>query len=275
MIFVLKEKVNEMKAVVLTAGSFGAAESKKAVILSPYDILTTPTAVGDVYGALQSLPGNSVVGEDGGIFVRGGEAEETKTFIDGLLVQRPMNSRQPDLPARGRFSPNLFTGTVFSTGGYSAEYGQALSSALLLNTDGVAQKSLTGISVLPFGGGLSQTLAADNQSLSVSADYYNMTPMYKVVPQNVTWIDDPQHLSSNIIYRRNTKQNGLLKVFANYDTGNSAVMLDNTDYPGKINEVKLDNSNLYTSVSYSSDIEKVWQVKNRSVVYARQRVNCF
>lgn len=259
--FVLKEKVNEMKAVVLTAGSFGAAESKKAVILSPYDILTTPTAVGDVYGALQSLPGNSVVGEDGGIFVRGGEAEETKTFIDGLLVQRPMNSRQPDLPARGRFSPNLFTGTVFSTGGYSAEYGQALSSALLLNTDGVAQKSLTGISVLPFGGGLSQTLAADNQSLSVSADYYNMTPMYKVVPQNVTWIDVPQNLSSNIIYRRNTKQNGLLKVFVNYDIGNSAVMLDNTDYPGKMNKVKLDNSNLYTSVSYNSDIEKLWQVK--------------
>ena len=258
---ILKEKVNEMKAVVLTAGSFGASESKKAVLLSPYDILTTPTAVGDVYGALQSLPGSSVVGEDGGIFVRGGEAEETKTFIDGLLVQRPMNSRQPDLPARGRFSPKLFTGTLFSTGGYSAEYGQALSSALLLNTDGVEKQSLTSVSVMPFGGGLAQTLASGNQSLSVSADYYNMTPLYKIIPQNVSWLEYPQNLASNLIYRRNTKSGGLLKVFANYNAGSSKIEFASSDYPGKRDKVNLDNSNLYTSLSYLSNIEKPWQVK--------------
>lgn len=32
---------------------------------------------------------------------------------------------------RGRFSPILLSGTVFRTDGYSAEYGQALSSALI------------------------------------------------------------------------------------------------------------------------------------------------
>lgn len=257
----LDEKVNEMKAVVLTAGSFGASESKKAVLLSPYDILTTPTSVGDVYGALQSLPGSSVVGEDGGLFVRGGEAEETKTFIDGILVQRPMNARQPDLPARGRFSPMLFTGTLFSTGGYSAEFGQALSSALLLNTDGVAKQSLTSISVLPFGGGLSQTVARDSQSISISADYYNMKPLYKVIPQNVNWLSYPQNLSSNLIYRRNTKLGGLLKAFVNYDAGSSSIEYDNIDYPGKKDNVNLDNSNVYASFSYLSNIEKPWQIK--------------
>lgn len=77
--------------------------------------------MGDIYGALHTLPGNSFVGEDGGIFIRGGEGNEARTFIEGLLVHKPYTSRMPDLPARGRFSPVLFSGTMFSTGGFSAE----------------------------------------------------------------------------------------------------------------------------------------------------------
>ena len=40
----------------------------------------------------------------------------------------------PDVPGRGRFSPFMFGGTVFSTGGYSAEYGQALSGVINIIT---------------------------------------------------------------------------------------------------------------------------------------------
>ena len=57
----------------------------------------------------------------------------------------------------GRFSPFLFKGTMFSTGGYSAEYGQALSSALVLNTSDVEGSTVTGISVSSVFVGASQT----------------------------------------------------------------------------------------------------------------------
>ena len=78
------------------------------------------------------MPGAQQIGEQEGLFVRGGTGEETKQFIDGTLVNNPYYTSVPDIATRGRFSPFLFKGTVFSTGGYSALYGQALSSAVIL-----------------------------------------------------------------------------------------------------------------------------------------------
>ena len=70
----------------------------------------------------------------GDYFVRGGDAGETQIFIDGIRVFTPYSPTTNNSPTRGRYSPFLFDGITFSTGGYSAEYGQALSSVLLLST---------------------------------------------------------------------------------------------------------------------------------------------
>ena len=86
----LKEEINEMKAVVITAGSFEASDRKRAaVVLNSIDIVTTASANGDVTGALKTLPGAQQVGETEGLFVRGGTGAETKVFIDGLMVSNP------------------------------------------------------------------------------------------------------------------------------------------------------------------------------------------
>src|SRR5690554_3340453 len=131
---VLKEDVNSLDAVTISAGSFSAGDNSKISVLKPLDIVTTASAVGDVMGALQTLPGTSTVAEDGRLFVRGGEAGEAQIFIDGVRVFTPYSPTPNNIPSRGRYSPFLFDGITFSTGGYSAEYGQALSSVLLLNT---------------------------------------------------------------------------------------------------------------------------------------------
>src|SRR5215471_767100 len=129
----LKEEITELKAVVVTAGTFEAGDKKRAgVVLTPLDIVTTASANADVTQALKTLPGAQQVGEREGVFVRGGTAEETKIFIDGTLVNKFFYSSAPNIAGYGCFSPFLFKGTVFSTGGYSALYGQALSAALIL-----------------------------------------------------------------------------------------------------------------------------------------------
>ncbi|MBK6976262.1 MAG: hypothetical protein IPH28_03405 [Cytophagaceae bacterium] len=56
------------------------------------------------------------MGEREGLFVRGGSSSETKTVIDGMIVQNPYFSSTPDVPQRGRFDPFMFKGTAFSTG---------------------------------------------------------------------------------------------------------------------------------------------------------------
>ena len=153
---ILEEEITQMNAVVVSAGSFEASDEKKGVILKPLDVLTTGSQA-DIYATLTTLPGAQKIGETEGLFVRGGSAAEAKTVIDGMLVQKPFFSSVPDLPSRGRFSPQLFKGTVFSTGGYSAQYGQALSSVLVLNSIDLHPQTTSSINLMAVGFGGSHT----------------------------------------------------------------------------------------------------------------------
>ncbi|MGB3466990.1 MAG: carboxypeptidase-like regulatory domain-containing protein, partial [Cyclobacteriaceae bacterium] len=128
----LKEAFQQLQAVTITAGSFNGADESRQVVMKPLDIATTAGATADIAGALNTLPGTQKVGETGRLFVRGGEGRETLTFIDGMQVLNSYSPAAPNTPSRNRFSPFMFKGTTFSTGAYSAEYGQALSSALVL-----------------------------------------------------------------------------------------------------------------------------------------------
>src|SRR6185503_3302376 len=122
---VMKEQLSELKAVTITAGSFTAGDAKRGAVLSSLDVATTAGSNADITAALKTLPGAQQVGEQEGLFVRGGAGYEAKQYIDGTLVNNPYYTSVPDIAQRGRFSPFLFKGTVFSTGGYSALYGQA------------------------------------------------------------------------------------------------------------------------------------------------------
>ena len=147
--FTLKEQMDELKAVMVTAGSFAAGDSKRAAVLSSLDVATVGGGNADITSALKTLPGAQQVGEQDGLFVRGGTGAETKQFIDGTLVNNPYYTSVPDISSRGRFSPFLFKGTVFSTGGYSALYGQALSSVVILESIDLPEKSQASASFSP------------------------------------------------------------------------------------------------------------------------------
>ena len=81
----LKESIIELKAAVISAGTFEASDAKRATALNPIGIITTASANGDITSAIKTLPGTQQVGESEGLFVRGGTASETKIFIDGTL----------------------------------------------------------------------------------------------------------------------------------------------------------------------------------------------
>jgi len=84
--FLLKEEINELSAVVITAGTFEASDKKKGTVLKPLDIATTAGANADISATIQTLPGAQKVGEQEGLFIRGGSAEEAKIIIDGSVV---------------------------------------------------------------------------------------------------------------------------------------------------------------------------------------------
>jgi hypothetical protein len=251
----------QLNEVVITAGTFEASDKKRNIQLKAMDILTTANSNGDIYGALNTLPGAQMVGEEGALFVRGGEKYETKTFVDGMLVSNPYTSKVPDLPMRGRFSPTLFSGVSFSSGGYSAEYGQALSSALILETQGFPAKTLTSLSFLPFGGGINQTWKGDSSSFSGSLDYHNMQPYYATIKQNTNWQQYPEGLESSMIYHKKIGKSGMLKSFGSFSTSRLGLGLPSymaTD--GNIN-LKLSNNDMYVNTVYTGQLSPQWSIK--------------
>src|ERR1035437_756487 len=86
---ILKEIINQLKVVTISAGAIEASDEKKVTVLKPLDIVTTANAAGDIYGALKTLPGAQQANESEGLFVRGGTGNETKTIIDRKSVPHP------------------------------------------------------------------------------------------------------------------------------------------------------------------------------------------
>jgi hypothetical protein len=255
----LKEAFSEVKAVTISAGAFEASDRKQAVILNSIDMVTTAGSTGDVYGALQSLPGTSTVGESGRLFVRGGSGRETQTFIDGNWVARPFSASPPNLSVRGRFNPFMFKGTVFSTGGYSAEYGQALSSVLQLETNELPAEDQLDIGLLNLGGDLSGTKTWKNGAVTGSASYFNLGPYMGIVPQFMNWNKAPESMGGQFNLRQETGRSGMFKLYGNY---NRAAMDLNQELPGGGNtSYDLTNSNLFLNSSWKTVLNDKWGMR--------------
>ncbi|MDI5897327.1 TonB-dependent receptor [Flavobacterium yafengii] len=268
----LRESVTSLDAVVITAGTLEAGDKARVSVLKPLDIVTTAGSAGNIIAALQTLPGTQTVGEDGRLFVRGGEANETQTFVDGIRVAQPYGATTNNLPTRGRFSPFLFSGISFSTGGYSAEYGEALSSILLLNTQDDPDQNKTEIALMTVGLGIGNTQKWKKSSLSVNANYINLSPYQAVIPQNVDWNSPFQSLSGETVYRYNFN-NGILKVYAAFDSSKFDINQENINSPEKI-RVDLNNNNFYLNSSYKGVFGNNWQITSGlSYGYSNNKIN--
>lgn len=259
----LPEAINMLNAVTITAGAMEAGDEKKSVVLKPLDIVTTSGAMGDITAAMLTLPGTSTVGNDGRLFVRGGDASETSIFIDGMQVGNAFGSTTSNVPTRNRFSPNLFKGSFFSTGGYSAEYGQALSSALALNTVDLPLRNQGDVSIMSLGGGYSQTLVGNDQALTASANYYNLAPYQSLVKQDFDWEKAPSSWDSEIALRKKwgnavAGKSGILKAYFHTEGSNMAIWQPVAGDNGRGNHVKLDNRYSYGNLSFRHSGNKGW-----------------
>lgn len=250
--FTIRENVNTLDAVVISAGTFSAGDNSKVNALKPLDIVTTAGAAGDIVAALNTLPGTQTVGESGRLFVRGGESDETQTYVDGIRVAQPYGASAQNLPTRGRFSPFLFSGMTFSTGGYSAEFGEALSSVLLLNTIDEPVQEQTDISLMTVGLGLGNTQKWEKSSLSFNAAYINLAPYQWAIPQNVEWNKPYQTFAGETVYRYKT-ESGMFKTYAAFDHSDFDLYQNDINSPMPT-RVDISNDNLYINSSYSGVI---------------------
>jgi hypothetical protein len=267
----LVEEANELNTVVITAGTFEASDSKRMAMLKPLDIVTTAGGQADITGVMNLLPGAQRVGEQEGLFVRGGAALESKIVIDGMIVQDPFFSSTPNVSARGRFQPFMFSGTAFSTGGYSAQYGQALSGVLLLNTTDKGDNNGLGVSLNLASTALTWNHATDHSSISATAYYGNLKAAFALVPQNVDWLHVPEFAGSSLTYRLRVGKTGLLKAYGMYSDSRLGMnFVDPGQESGKTG-LNLHNRNVFLTGTYTDTWDQGrWQM-NAGLSYSRNR----
>ncbi|MEZ5072681.1 MAG: carboxypeptidase-like regulatory domain-containing protein [Bacteroidales bacterium] len=135
---VLEESRHDLGEVVIAVGRFAAGDEEKSAVMNRLDMSTSGSGgFGDMADAISSPArhqcdgrGRRANGPGRGAVRNGGDHRRH-------ACRRCLYGKDAQRAGTGRFSPMLFRGTVFSTGGYSAEYGQALSSVLILNSIGI------------------------------------------------------------------------------------------------------------------------------------------
>jgi outer membrane cobalamin receptor len=255
----LRENVESLDTVIISAGTFEASDNSKVSVLKPLDVVTTASALGDFVGALQTLPGTSTVAEDGRLFVRGGSADETQIFIDGIRVFTPYTPTTNNIPTRGRYSPFLFDGITFSTGGYSAEYGQALSSVLLLNTVDEPDQEKTDIGIMTVGASLGNTQKWEKSSLSFNASYINLAPYLAIFKDRNDWKTPFQGAQGETVFRQRFNT-GMLKFYAAFDTSKFELTQEDINIEEGL-DFKLNNTNFYLNTSYKGSLGHSWSLQ--------------
>ncbi|HMH31760.1 MAG TPA: TonB-dependent receptor [Puia sp.] len=271
---ILKEEPSELRAVTITAGSFAAGDKTRGAVLSSLDVATTAGSNADITAALKTLPGAQQVGEQEGLFVRGGANYETKQYIDGTMVNNPYFSSVPDIAQRGRFSPFLFKGTVFSTGGYSALYGQALSSVLLLESIDLPEKSEIDATIAPLVVGVGTQQLANNKksSFGITYNYVNVGLYFKAVQQTPDYFIIPQFHSGDANFRIKTKSGGMIKYYTTFGYSRLGLRRPDIDSAYLKDAFDLTNYNWYNNLSWKEYLSHGWKM-NLGAGYSTNKDN--
>jgi len=239
----LKEETIKSEGVTVRASSFTTGEGS-GVTLTPLEVIMTPGAAADVCWAIKSFPGVQQVEEGAGLFVRGGEVTETKFFLDGANVYHPYRYESPTGGFFGTFSPFLLKGTYFSSGGFGAEYGNALSGVLSMESQDLPSERTVSL-----GMGLANFSVAgaiplnDKLGVNFSGNQSNTKPLFDFnnVDDDFTEYPFSYDLNLNLAWRYS--EQGRAKAFFFREKDNVGVSLEDPAWAG--NYYGTENSNLY------------------------------
>jgi hypothetical protein len=230
---VLRETLIELGEAVVTASAFSTGD-EKGVTLRSLEVVTTPGAAADIFLAIKSFPGVAMVDEGSGLFVRGGDVTETLTLLDQATVVHPYRYESPTGGVFGTISPFLVRGTFFSSGGFSARYGNALSGVLAMESQDMPERSqyFVGIGLAAASAGLDATLANGRVGVRFTGNRSFTEAMFRLNGRRDEFTTTPRGEDGNlsIIYRYSTT--GRIKLFNFIASNRLGVHVDEPSFDG-------------------------------------------
>ena len=243
----MREQATSIREVVVTASTFSFGKGDSFKTMDALDVVMAGNSCGDIVAALQTLPGTQLVGENGKLYVRGGESNECQTFINGMHVLVPYSTNTENTAVRGRFSPFLFKGINFALGGYSGEYGQALSSVLPMETTDAALSDKFGVSASLVDWNIGGTKAFRNSSLSFNGALTSMGLYGRLFSERLDFARPYRKLSGEAQYKRAFNTSSVLKSYVGYDLTSVGLRTEGRN-------LSLKEHNLYANVTHKAAV---------------------
>ncbi len=213
--FTLRAESIELGEAVVTGETFSTGSPSEATLGST-EAVTTPGAAGDLFRALQSFPGVAAPGDGAGLFVRGGDVTETKTLLDQATVYHPYRYESPAGGSFGAVRPFLVGGTTFATGGFPAQYGNALSGVLAMESKDRPEESsrYVNLGLAAASVSLDQPLVGDELGLRVSGNRSFTGVLFRVNGRRGDYATVPQGLDGTLGLTWDYGPTGQLKLLA-------------------------------------------------------------
>lgn len=255
-----KEEV-KTEEILVTASSFTSG-NRAAVTLTPLEIVRIPGADADLYRAITTFPGSNQVNEGSRITVRGGDPDEVLTILDLASLYNPFIFDETfNVSSYSTINPWGLRGINFTSGGFSAKYGNVLSAVLDLKSYdmpqgngmfawlGLANASLSGV-FLSKDGKLGATFSGGKLFLqpyfAINGEYSEYSP----IPQSNSF-------GGTVSYKLGTSSN--IKAYANYSDDNVGIRNASPTYDGFYES---------SSKSYFSNIKLITGLDNSTVLNA-------
>lgn len=230
---VLKETLIQLGEAVVTASAFSTGD-RKGVTLHSIEVVTTPGAAADILRAIKSFPGIAMVDEGSGLFVRGGDVTETVTLLDQATVVHPYRYESPTGGVFGTISAFLVRGTFFSSGGFSARYGNALSGVLAMESQGMPERSqyTVGLGLAAAAAAFETTLANGRLGLRFSGNRSFTEAMFRLNGRRHEFTVTPRGTDGNLSLIYRYSDTGRLKVFNYVSENRLGVHVDEPSFDG-------------------------------------------
>ena len=227
-----KEVVTE--EIIITASSFTSGNTN-AVTLTPLEIVRIPGADADIYRAITTFPGSNQVNEGSRIAVRGGNPDEVLTILDLASLYNPFLFDETfNVSSYSTINPWGLRGINFTSGGFSAKFGNVLSAVLDLKSYdmpqstgmfawiGLANASLDGVYVSKdkeFGATFSLGKLFLDPYFAVNGQHSDFSP----IPQS-------NQLGGTLSHKLGSTGN--IKLYANYSDDKVGIYNPSPSYSG-------------------------------------------
>jgi vitamin B12 transporter len=246
----------EIDPISVSTSSFTMAD-KDGQTLSSMEVVTTAGASADIFRAIQTFPGVNQVDEGAGMYVRGGDVLETTVILDQATIAHPYKYESDTGGYFGMINPWLLSGTYFSTGGFSAKYGNILSGVLAMESQDLPeQSSITiGVGLAAVSSGGAWLVKPGKLGVQFSGNYSDTKYLFKLNGGEDRFEQVPVSWDGNISIVWKYSTLGQIKLFTFSNVDEIAVYVTSPDYTTiMINNNNSQLSNLQWKQLFPNDL---------------------